>query len=191
MTDDPLVPSTARAVELGVITVAPAAADIDGWENAARHVEGILVPEDVPFAARVGQINGHFFYPEVGDEVIVFFPGGRDQAGVVLGTIEAVYPSTASNTKGLIIRPDGIELRSTDAGAVDNVVLSALLTDLQTFVAALETFATSLAAAGGAPGGYGAAATVLNTELALGGFGSKLVAALANSYISSKIKAEP
>lgn len=160
---DPFVQDNPPTIELGVMETDPAPLDIEGYDRAARYAEVHIVPGDRIHQCRVAVIGqgagrGLFAYPEKGDEVLVFYPGGRDQSPVVLGglgNLKAPHPSEAGTTKIVILHPGGVELRDTNAANVEKILLRPFaasgvnghLTDVSTLAGAISTWAGAVQAA--------------------------------------------
>lgn len=140
-------------VELGVLETDPAPLDLEGYENAARYADVLVVPSDHSIQARVLQFGqgtgrGLFMGPKAGDECIVLYPGNRENSAIAvtgLGNNKSPHPSSADGLKAVLLHDGGIELRDADGATVRRVVHDELLSQLATYLTALEAFMTATA----------------------------------------------
>lgn len=185
-------------VKLGVVQSSPGPLDIEGFEQAARYVEVQLVPTDDVIQARIANIGqsttrGLFLPPQEGDEVLVLFPGNRENSAVVIGGLgnnRSPNPTNNDGTKALLMWPT-IELRSDDALPVHGVVLAPLLGDLSGFVNALNTFMTAASSAATAPQIAAAAVTFLSSTGIVPPTPDSFAAQLAQAAVSDSPYASP
>jgi len=184
-------------VELGVIDSEPGMLDIDGYENAGLYACVHIVPGDRIHQARIIQLGqsqgtrGLYMQPRVGDECLVFYPGGREQGAVALagiGSNKSPMPSSAGDV-AVLLHDGGVELRTADGDVVRRVVHDALLAQLATYLLALETFMNTSKTAATAAIIAGAATTFMTTVDPPAGLSSDFRDSLVSlEYASSGIK---
>lgn len=166
-------------VSLGVVT------EID-IADGGRMLCVRLQPSGDEVLAREAQLGSGtqvgFYWPIlVGDEVLVFFPDGDRNAGVAISGLQSnvkASPSGDNNSQPGLTHPLGFEVIGPGVQAVEGVVKSGIIGDMQTHDQALQTFMTTISTATLAPQ-IAAAALVYLTTVALGGFAAKLSTSVA------------
>jgi phage baseplate assembly protein gpV len=146
-------------VELGVARTAARASTTPGGATAARHVQVELVPSGRLVDARVAQVGqgtgkGLFLPVAVGDEVLVAFPGGNPNRGVIVaGLGNATVPNPAENdgTAAVLMHPGGVQLRHATGAPASGIVHGGVLPDLATYITAIDIFMTAISIATTAP----------------------------------------
>lgn len=106
-----------RWLELGVMDEDPHVLELPGYDNASRYA-GVILVGDSYVQCRIanvgaGSLRGVFSDPRKGDQVLVVFPGGRANSGVVLGALHsdaAPYPAAADTDRTSIIDPRGVQI---------------------------------------------------------------------------------
>jgi hypothetical protein len=136
-------------VALGQAVTPEAPSAVPGMSTGARVVMVQLAGSDrPPIECRVvhmgqGLTKGVFAPITSGDEVVVLFPMGDPNRAVVLGGLGngvAVNPLANLSVALLLMHPAGVELRSADGLPAHGIVQGNFLTDLATYLTALEAF---------------------------------------------------
>lgn len=119
MNHDIFRPDDTRWIELGVLDEDPKVIDLDGYDNCSRYA-GVVLSGDEYAQCRVANIGasslrGLFFAPKKGDQVLVLFPGGRENAGIILGGLNSdatPIPQEVDTDEVNLINAGGIHLQT-------------------------------------------------------------------------------
>lgn len=140
-------------VALGKIAKPPTPGALSPQGARLVYVDLLSSQDDCTVHARVlnlgqGLGKGLFMPLTVGDEVLVLFPHGDLNQGVVIGGLgngAAVNPVGNLGTSALVQHPGGVKLTTTDGQPLHGIVHGQFLVDLADYITKFETLIKAIA----------------------------------------------
>lgn len=118
MTEMPWNHIEGRSIEIGVMDEDPKILELDSDYSKCSRYAGVVLAGDEYAQCRIANIGagtnrGLFMAPREGDQVLVVFPGGRENSGIILGALNSnatPAPGEVESIAATLMNPDGILL---------------------------------------------------------------------------------